>query len=538
MFIWLQGPSGAGKSTTGRILAAMRGVGFADIDELIERRAGRSIPEIFASGGEAEFRRLEHEVILSCISDSGEHRVVALGAGALGDPGTRRAIEASGLRFLLDVDPDEAVARLRNDPLRPMLAGPDTALRWRELYERRAGLYNDCDYRIDTTGRDPNDVAAELSLAENRLLEPAWSRCWRLGDSECSVSIFRSIFALMLALDDLVPAGDDCRISDANIADIYRAHLLPVGDPDRLLSIVDPGEEGKRLSSVEAIAGDLVRHGITRDGTIIGIGGGVVTDLAGFVASIYMRGIDSIAVPTTLLAQVDAAIGGKTALNAAGIRNLFGSYRQPRHVLISPAFLRTLPVRELRSGMVEALKIGIIHEPALVAAIAAIVDTISRGEIPDSMVDIIRLAVETKLRIVEQDVHDHSIRLSLNFGHTFGHAIEAVEPGRFTHGEAVAIGMIAATELAAALGRIHDDRQTWLAEQIAPLAPDVDVPHDLAAILDAMRGDKKRAGGSLRFILPGEDQGYTIESVDDPTLVTDALERAFALISHYQEQFK
>jgi 3-dehydroquinate synthase len=535
MFIWLQGPSGAGKSTTGRILSSLRGVGFADIDELVERNAGRSVTEIFADGGEAEFRRLERQTIRAFVEEATGHYVVALGAGALEDPETRRLIASTGLRFFLDLTVDEAIARLENGERRPLLERADRHAAWSDLYRRRIELYSDADHRVDTSNRDPADVAAELSRAEDRLLEPLWSREWRLVGDPTTVSIYQSIFALMLALRDLAPSGETALISDDNVAALYREHLNPAGQPKSLLCTIEPGENGKRLAGIETIAVALAREGISRDGSIVGLGGGVVTDLAGFTASIYMRGIDSIAVPTTLLAQVDAAIGGKTAVKAAGIRNLFGSYKQPRHVLISPGFLRTLPQRELRSGMVEALKIGIIHEPRLVTEVASALEAISRGRVPERIVEIIRLAVETKFRIVEQDVHDGSVRLSLNFGHTFAHAIEAAEPGRYTHGEAVAIGMIAATELASDRGAIGDARRKQLISSVVPLAPACDAPHDLDAILGAMRGDKKRTEGALRFILPGEESGFAIERVDDSTAIIGALERAFSVISHYKE---
>jgi len=531
MIIWLQGPSGAGKTTVGRRLAAMRGLPFIDLDEEIERAEGRSILDIFSGDGEAAFRRMEWNAFFALLDEGNSPKVVALGGGAIADPAIRAALRASGVRVSLDVDVLTAIARLEGDVPRPLLFEESPADAWLRLYRRRARLYHDADIAVDAAGT-PEDVAAAISAAIDTLGQPLWSSTSVLAGERCTVSSWRSLYTLAAQMRRLAEGRPLCVLADASVAAIYPEYCHPGREGgDHLLVMIEPGESGKNLKAVEEIASAMARYGLTREATIIGIGGGVVTDMTGFLSSVYMRGVRSIYVPTTLLGQVDASIGGKTAVNAAGVRNLLGTFRQPEHVLIGSGFLRTLPERELRSGFVESLKMGIANSSLLADAVERATPAITSGEMPENIDELLRLSVATKLDVVEKDTHDTTLRLSLNLGHTFGHALEGVEPDRYAHGEAVAFGLIAAAEMARRLGDITEARREWIASRALPFTLSAGTRHDIPRLLAAMESDKKRSGDGLRFVLPTETTGVRIHATEDRALVAGAMEYAFERIA-------
>jgi 3-dehydroquinate synthase len=320
-------------------------------------------------------------------------------------------------------------------------------------------------------------------------------------------------------------------VTDLNVSALFPATLLALAD-DMILHAIEPGESSKGLEEVERLAARLAEAGFTRRDVIVGVGGGVVTDLAGFVASIYMRGIRSIAVPTTLLAQVDASVGGKTAVNAAGARNLLGTFRQPSAVLLSSTVLRTLPKRELRSGFVESMKMGIANSAELDAEVRRAAPRISLGMMPENVDRLIESSVRAKLAVVAEDVRDHGARMSLNLGHTFGHALEGCMPEVFAHGEAVAFGIIAAAELASLLGLLGARRRDEIVDRLLPFTRPEALDLDREALLEAMRADKKRSTDAVRFILPRDEGG--VEAVEaDPEPVRDAVERALERVATF-----
>lgn len=533
MIIWLQGPSGAGKTTVGRRLAGLCGLPFLDLDEEIEREQGRSILDIFWSDGEAAFRRMEWNRLLTLVEDDPAPKVIALGGGAIADPGIRAMMKGTGLRIFLDVPAGHAVARLEADTPRPLLYEEDPLAAWCRLYNGRRRFYADADFTVDASG-SPGDIAAALHAALPRLTGPAWSYAADLAGEYSTVAGYRSLFVLMRRLDELAAGRRLCIIADSDVAGYYGEYLAGERTAgERLLLRMERGEGEKSLKTVDELAAAMVSAGCTRDCLVAAVGGGVVTDLAGFLASIYMRGVRAVYVPTTLLAQVDAAIGGKTAVNAAGMRNLLGTFRQPADVLVWPGFLRTLSGRELRSGFVESLKMGIANSSELSVAVDQAMPAIVEGEIPATIEEVIRLSIRAKLDVVERDTHESSLRMSLNLGHTFGHALEAAMPGEYAHGEAVAFGLIASAEMAYDLGRITAERLEWIASRALRFTHQAPISPDLALMVRAMEGDKKRSANGLRFILPAEETGVTIHTMNETGPVLAAMERGLARITEH-----
>src|SRR5450755_779319 len=279
--------------------------------------------------------------------------------------------------------------------------------------------------------------------------------------------------------------------------------LKAAGIESDVLEMPD-GERSKRLTTLEKLAEQLVKHGADRGVTLIALGGGVVCDVTGFLASIYMRGVDVIQVPTTVLAQVDASVGGKTGVNLLAGKNLVGTFHHPRVVLIDPAVLSTLPDREFRAGLYEALKCGVIGKPELFHALEN-VDTKKLRRDPARLEWIIAESVKLKAEVVSSDERENGLRRVLNFGHTIGHALEAQTGYRhFLHGEAVAWGMIASAKIASAMDLIEDAGAARITDATRALGPLPKVQSRSRDILRLLKSDKKTRNGVVHFVLPRE----------------------------------
>jgi 3-dehydroquinate synthase len=281
----------------------------------------------------------------------------------------------------------------------------------------------------------------------------------------------------------------------------FMASLASTGLDAQLLEISD-GESSKTVSTVERLARKLVKAGADRRSVLVALGGGVVGDLTGFLAAIYMRGIDYVQVPTTLLAQVDASIGGKTGVNLRDGKNLLGRFHQPRAVLIDPTALTTLPEREFRSGLYEALKCGVIGNSEIFRQLEENRDPILQRDMA-ALEWLITETVRYKARIVAADEKEDDLRRVLNFGHTIGHALEAeTSYKQFLHGEAVAWGMVAAAMIAAALQKTDSDTARRIISTVLALAPLPRVDVRGKRIFRRLQADKKTANGVVHFVLP------------------------------------
>ena len=278
------------------------------------------------------------------------------------------------------------------------------------------------------------------------------------------------------------------------------------------------GERYKRLVTVEELGSRLVRLGADRHSTVVTLGGGVVGDVGGFLASIYMRGIEFIQIPTTFLAQIDSSVGGKTGVNLALGKNLLGTFKQPRLVLVDPDVLLTLPDREFSSGLFEALKTGIIRSPRIFEFMEENRERILRRE-PGTMEWLIAECVRSKATVVAEDEEEHGLRKVLNFGHTIAHALEAETSYRhFLHGEAVAWGMIAATMISAGMQKTDSTTAQRIISAVLAYAPLPKVDVKPRSILRRLTRDKKIVGGKIQWVLPVE--------IGKAEFVTDTPERA------------
>ncbi len=314
--------------------------------------------------------------------------------------------------------------------------------------------------------------------------------------------------------------------------DVWRLHgrtLEGQFEPEKLNVLFFPGGESKkRLSAVEDLADQMLAKRADRTAVVIGFGGGIVTDLSGFLAAIFMRGIPVIQIPTTLLAQVDAATGGKTGVNLIGGKNLIGSFHQPLAVLIDPDVLATLPPREYRAGLFEVIKCGIIRDPALFRLLAERPEDVLKMK-PEVVDELIAAAVRIKAEVVSADEREGDLRRILNFGHTVGHALEAeTEYVRFLHGEAIAWGMLAATRLAELLGMLDSESAERIKKticQYGPLPAAKDLNPD--ALIARLGSDKKTLQGKIHFVLPSKIGEVEIVSGIEPRIIRQAIVDSF-----------
>jgi 3-dehydroquinate synthase len=330
------------------------------------------------------------------------------------------------------------------------------------------------------------------AVIENGLLDTAGACLRDLGVAQAPSPANRRAHQIFVITVPQVRRRWGKKLLNAFAAAEFNAHVLEMRD----------GEPHKKLATVEALAEKMLRLGADRDSMIIGFGGGVVGDTAGLLASVYMRGIDLVQIPTTVLAQVDASIGGKTGVNLRGGKNLLGTFHQPRAVLIDPAVLGTLSEREFRAGLYESLKCGVIGNPKLFDCLES-VDVKQFRRDRAKIEWIIAESVKLKAEIVSSDEREGGLRRVLNFGHTIGHALEAETAYRyFLHGEAVAWGMIAATHVAAATGRLKQTEATRIRDAVFNLGPLPKVEVRSRNILRLLLFDKKTRDGVVHFVLP------------------------------------
>ncbi|MFN2451938.1 MAG: 3-dehydroquinate synthase [Candidatus Dormibacteria bacterium] len=501
----LTGMMGTGKSTVGPLVARRLGLEFVDGDVEIERRAGRSVSDIVAADGETALRVLECAVVADLLA--ADARVLALGGGALLDDTSRSLAEARAGIVSLTCALPELLGRLEGSD-RPLLAGGSRRDRVEAVLAERAGLY--ARYPgVDTSGRSPEGVAdhvAALHRATSMAPVAEGSNPGAFTTAGSTGLHFGSATAGVVAAVREATGGReptsvvlfaDASLPTALVAPLREA-LVAGGLPVVEVPIAG-GEPAKRLDTAAALYGRLLAAGVDRGAVVVGVGGGVITDLSGFVASTYLRGLPLVLVPTTLLAQVDAAVGGKTAVDLVQAKNVVGTLHPAHAVLVDAALLSSLPERELRNGLAEMVKLGLILDAHLLDEL----ETLDGASAILGRPDLVERSARGKLAVVARDPHDRGVRMLLNFGHTVGHAVETVSGYAVPHGEAVSQGMVVATRLALDLGLCS----VGLLERLVDLLGRVGLPIDLGdtdveLLVQAMAHDKKRLGSAQRFVLP------------------------------------
>jgi shikimate kinase/3-dehydroquinate synthase len=513
----LVGLPGSGKSAVGRRLAQRHHVPFIDLDERIEARAGRRIPEIFEEEGEAAFRTHER----AAIRELGEAdttndvaRVVATGGGAVVDPRNRWSLYRGRLAVWLDGRPEVLAQRLRRSPnVRPLIVGRDPVAAVRDLAMRRERFYAAATVRINGVA----EVHGVLGAVEHAVAEPR-TRATKLLDAETKLGRYvlgehistDEIAASLGRLDArravLVSEPGAWAAAGAAIADGLAARGSSV---ERVL--LPQGEDAKRLSVIEEAARELARLRVERRDPIVAIGGGALGDAAGFLAATFLRGIPLIHVPTTLVAQIDSSIGGKTGVDLPEGKNLVGAFHQPAAVVIDVALLATLPERDRRAALGEAVKMAVLGDERLFALLEADGDAIARGDAAvferGAVAELVERAGWAKVEIVSADEREEAAdggRILLNLGHSLGHAVEAAAGYRdLLHGHAVAYGLRAACAIGEAVGVTPPERSRRIGTLLDSLRLATEpLPYSLETVLDHLRADKKHAAGTLRWVLP------------------------------------
>jgi shikimate kinase/3-dehydroquinate synthase len=527
--IVVTGFMGTGKTAVGREVAQRLGRPFVDMDAEIEARAGKSIPRIFAEDGEAAFRHMEAALCRELSARQGlcperdEGLVIATGGGTLVDPANRALMTKHGTVVCLTCDADEILRRVNEggNPKRPLLGVADVRAEIERLLAARREAYAAIPWHIDTTDLSVAEVAAQVVEIAGIITLPV-----RCPGGRYDIHIGDGLLVRVggaLRATGVPEGGRVAVVSNPVVAPLYgvqvEAALRSAGFQPFACAIPD-GEPHKTLATVAALYDQFLAGRLDRSGTVLSLGGGVTGDVAGFAAATFMRGVRFVQVPTTLLAMVDASVGGKTGVDLPQGKNLVGAFRQPALVVVDPTTLATLPAEEIRSGMAEVIKHGVIGDPALFAELEAgipqtpnpksqtpipglrPVASISSSQIARAL-RVIARALRVKIAVVEEDPFEQGRRAVLNLGHTVGHALERMSGFALRHGAAVGIGMVAAARIAATLGRADPALADRIERTLAAWGLPVRCPHfDADAIWDAMAHDKKRRGRSLRWVLP------------------------------------
>src|SRR6266498_1995610 len=496
--IFLYGPVGAGKSTVGKILARNLGLPFIDSDEVIETNAGLSIFQIMAERGEPAGRDLETAALKEIINE--KESVIALGGGALLRDENRSLVETNGTIIFLSAELDLLLGRLNSDSnKRPLLAG-DLQGKLTTLLAKRKEHYDSFPLRIHAD-QTPEELASQIQMTLGRFHLSAMGEYDVVVDSVARLT--KSLYQNFVIVTD----ENVAKFHLENVKSVFRDSSC---EPKSV--IIPAGETHKNLETINYLWKSFLENGLDRKSTVIALGGGVIGDMTGFAASTYMRGINWIAVPTTLLSMVDASIGGKTGFDLPEGKNLIGSFYPPKLVLADPNFLFTLPERELCSGMAEVVKHGIISDPELFHLCSHGLEWMKAN-----LEEIVKRAMAVKIKVIEEDPYEKGIRARLNLGHTIGHAVELVSQFELHHGEAVAIGMVAEAKYAERIGVAKQGLANEIADVLTKLGLPTSIPEEMPPqeILRAMQVDKKRHAASIRFALPVEIGKVELVDVTD-----------------------
>jgi shikimate kinase/3-dehydroquinate synthase len=532
--IFLIGLMGSGKTTVGRALARKLNLRFVDSDHEIESRTGATIPLIFEIEGEQSFRQREADVIRDLTEQDGV--VLATGGGAVLNEASREYLKTRGTVIWLRASVHNLLQRTSLDRNRPLLRTADPRKRLEELAVQREPFYREIADLIVDTGR-PNVQSLVQSIMQQLELRrgtdsadpatppstmPAMNQnaatdrqtsfssitttlTVDLGERSYPITIGQSLLGDVDGIAAAVKGNRVAIVTNTVVAPLYLAQLkasLKAAGKSVTEVILPDGEEEKSWPNLMRIYDVLLAEKCDRKTTLLALGGGVIGDMAGFAAATYMRGIPFVQVPTTLLSQVDSSVGGKTAINHALGKNMIGAFYQPQAVIADIATLNTLPARELSAGLAEVIKHGAVIDLPFFEWIEANIGQLIERD-PAALAFAIKRSCEIKAEVVRQDEREGGLRAVLNFGHTFGHAIESgLGYGNWLHGEAVGCGMVMAANLSHRLGHIDAASLARLTTLVQAAGLPVRAPSlGEQRWLDLMEVDKKNEGGAIRFIL-------------------------------------
>jgi len=498
--LYLTGFMGSGKSTCGRLIASFLKAPFIDLDLLIERLNGMSIPQLFESGGEARFRKVEKEALSRVVEL--ESSIVALGGGSLLDRENLFRVKRSGKVVYLACEPHAVWRRIKAGSARPLARNKQETL---DLLRSREEMYREAaDLVIDTTYKLPVQVVEELLT---------WSHARSVIGGEVfseSDSVSRVLFGSGRLTELLRREFGGRRapfvLSTPLVWSLWEHLLRDAFAGEIRVYLVPDGEAAKTWETAGRVIDWLAEEGAGRSDCLLVFGGGAVGDLGGFAASLYMRGIEVYQVPTTLLAQVDSSVGGKTAVNHARGKNLVGSFHVPKATIVDTSLLASLPERVYREGLAEVAKTYLLDGMDALEELASLREELIARD--TRVLDrVVRRCVVKKMQVVRNDLLDRGERMLLNLGHTFAHALEKVSGyGQFLHGEAVSVGLVWASRVGQHLGLFSH------AARVREILADLGLPTGWSGraedILDAMKMDKKDG----KIIVPTDAGGARVLS--------------------------
>ncbi len=532
--IILAGFMGTGKSVVAELLSRRWGLRSVDTDAMIEKQVGTSIAEIFATRGEQYFRDLETEVLTQLAGQRG--LIISTGGGMLLRERNVELLRQMGPIVCLHASADTIMERTAASDERPLLDRPDAESEVRRLLAEREAAYQQADYHIVTDElsiAQVTDAVEEAVRADPRgcVLAPELVEIpVELGDDSYTIYVGKGLLEAVGEIAAPEQQGQRAAvITDDNLEELYASAVvesLERAGWDAHLFVVPSGEGSKTLVTAGQLCGQLAEVGLDRSSVVFAVGGGMVGDLAGFVAAVFMRGLEFVQVPTTLLAQVDASVGGKVAVDLRRAKNLVGAFHQPQAVIIDIETLSTLSDSQFRSGLAEVIKHAAIADAEMFSYLEQdLVQVMARD--PVSLKYLVAHNCQIKAGVVAADPLEQGQRAVLNFGHTIGHAVERAAPQwQLSHGEAVAVGMIAESEVAVRKKLSEPD----VAERLRRLVTEAGLQPDLSGVdaegaWTAMSADKKLRGGRLRLpVVPRIGQVILTDQIQ-LTDLQEAIER-------------
>ena len=544
--VFLTGFSGTGKTSVGRLAAELLGWMFVDMDEEISLESGHDISQIFANLGECAFRDLEHKKLLETVT--GNNLIISTGGGILTNDKNQKVMSESGITICLEASVDTIVSRLKQDSsseIRPMLNDDLSAESVLKLKSDRQSLYSQANWTIHTDQLSPKAAANEIVRAIHLINESDETEIFGIAPKELSsvVDTKNGKYPIWVSQGNLGELGSRLKkivnpsigyvITDQGAnryaREIQRS-MESIGIKSHCFTM-EPGEEHKNLSTVELIYKWLAERKAERSNVIVAVGGGVVGDLAGYVAATYLRGMPVVHVPTTLLAMMDSSIGGKTGVDLMQGKNLVGSFHQPKFVLVDTNTLGTLPKRILNEGWAEGLKHGLALDKSLLESFEKNASDLKKLDL-DATTKLIKHSISIKAQKVTEDEFEKlGKRILLNYGHTIGHAIESITNySSYLHGEAVSIGMMAAGHISVEKNLLSNDdliRQEDLLKtfNLPVRFKNLNIDNIKARILS----DKKRAQGKVHWVLLKDIGSATTSSDVTDSEITQALKNVSSI---------